>query len=133
MAGSEPGVMVTRVVYHKAKPGREARFLQMMIEVADAWNNQNLGITVTRYRSATSERGVYVVLVKSPRRAPPPLLRLDRRGARARVGGGGDRGVPGRVLRLPGGLQADRGGHRGQLMRGAGAAPVRHVTEEGRP
>ena len=66
MAGSEPGVMVTRVVYHKAKPGREARFLQMMIEVADAWNNQNLGITVTRYRSATSERGVYMVLVKLP-------------------------------------------------------------------
>ena len=57
-------LMVTRVVYHKAKAGREARFLQMMVEVSAAWKNQLPEITVTPYKSATSERGVYIVLVK---------------------------------------------------------------------
>ena len=64
MSDSNDDVMVTRVVYHKAKAGREARFLQMMVEVAEAWKKQLPEIVVTRYRSATSERGVYVVLVK---------------------------------------------------------------------
>ena len=64
MSDSNDDVMVTRVVYHKAKAGREARFLQMMVDVAEAWKKQLPEIVVTRYRSATSERGVYVVLVK---------------------------------------------------------------------
>ena len=64
MAQSSDGVMVTRVVYHKAKAGKEARFLQMMVDVAEAWKKQLPEITVTRYRSATAERGVFIVLVK---------------------------------------------------------------------
>jgi len=58
------GVWVTRVVYHKAKAGKEQRFLDMMVAVAEAWKKHLPEIQVTRYRSATAERGVYVVLVR---------------------------------------------------------------------
>jgi len=65
MAEAKPdGVWVTRVVYHKARAGREQRFLDMMVAVAEAWKNQLPEIQVTRYRTATAERGVYVVLVR---------------------------------------------------------------------
>jgi len=62
--GAKDGVWVTRVVYHKTKAGRERRFLDMMTAVAEAWKKQLPEIQVTRYRSATAERGVYVVLVR---------------------------------------------------------------------
>ena len=61
---SKAGAWVTRVVYHKARAGKERRFLDMMIAVAEAWKRQLPEIQVTRYRSATAERGVYVVLVR---------------------------------------------------------------------
>lgn len=64
--GESTGVRVTRVVYHKARPGKEARFLQMMVEVAEAWKKQLPSIRVTRYVSATAERGVFIVLVELP-------------------------------------------------------------------
>lgn len=70
MAGSDnegsAGVRVTRVVYHKAKAGREARFLQMMIEVAEAWKKQIPEVDVVRYTTATAERGVFIALVHLP-------------------------------------------------------------------
>jgi antibiotic biosynthesis monooxygenase (ABM) superfamily enzyme len=58
------GLMVTRVVYHKTKAGKEARFLEMMRAVKAAWQKQLPEIGVTLYRSATAERGVYMALVK---------------------------------------------------------------------
>ena len=60
------GVRVTRVVYHKARAGKEERFLQMMIDVADAWKKQIPEVDVVRYASATAERGVFIVLVHLP-------------------------------------------------------------------
>jgi hypothetical protein len=36
----------------------------MMVAVAEAWKKRLPEIQVTRYRSATAERGVYVVLVR---------------------------------------------------------------------
>lgn len=64
MPQAKSGVMVTRVVHHKAKAGREARFLEMMRSVKAAWRKQLPEIQVTIYRSAMAERGVYVALVK---------------------------------------------------------------------
>lgn len=59
-------VTVTRVVHHKARAGKEARFLQMMRAVRDAWKAQLPEISVRLYRSATAVRGEYVALVSFP-------------------------------------------------------------------
>ncbi len=59
-------VMVTRVVHHKARAGKEARFLEMMRAVKAAWQRQLPEISVSLYRSATAERGVYMALVRFP-------------------------------------------------------------------
>ncbi len=60
------GVMVTRVVHHKARAGREARFLEMMRAVRDAWKKQIPELSVRLYRSATAVRGEYMALVRFP-------------------------------------------------------------------
>jgi uncharacterized protein YqiB (DUF1249 family) len=61
---AKDGIWVTRVVHHKARAGKEARFLEMMRAVRDAWGKQLPEITVRIYRSATAERGVYIALVR---------------------------------------------------------------------
>jgi hypothetical protein len=63
-AATRDGIWVTRVVHHKARAGREARFLEMMRAVKAAWKRQLPEITVSLYRSATAERGVYMALVR---------------------------------------------------------------------
>jgi hypothetical protein len=67
MAGTaKQGLMVTRVVHHKARAGKEARFLEMMRAVRAAWGKQLPEISVKLYRSATAVRGEYVALVSIP-------------------------------------------------------------------
>jgi len=67
MAGSsKPRLMVTRVVHHKARAGKETRFLEMMRAVRAAWGKQLPEITVKLYRSATAVRGEYIALVSLP-------------------------------------------------------------------
>jgi uncharacterized protein YqiB (DUF1249 family) len=63
---SKNGLMVTRVVHHKARAGKEARFLEMMRAVRAAWKKQLPEISVKLYRSATAVRGEYVALVSLP-------------------------------------------------------------------
>jgi hypothetical protein len=60
------GITVTRVVHHKARAGKETRFLEMMRAVRAAWGKQLPEISVKIYRSATAVRGEYVALVSFP-------------------------------------------------------------------
>jgi hypothetical protein len=57
---------VTRVVHHKARAGKEARFLEMMRAVRAAWGKQLPEIQVKIFRSATAVRGEYMALVSFP-------------------------------------------------------------------
>jgi uncharacterized protein YqiB (DUF1249 family) len=60
------GINVTRVVHHKARAGKETRFLEMMRAVRAAWGKQLPEISVKIYRSATAVRGEYIALVSFP-------------------------------------------------------------------
>lgn len=66
MTGSSKRLMVTRVVHHRARAGKEARFLEMMRAVRTAWGKQLPEISVKLYRSATAVRGEYIALVSLP-------------------------------------------------------------------
>ena len=63
MDQSNDEIWVTRVVRHKARAGREDRFLEMMQEVAEVWKKHVPEISVRRFRSATAARGVFIALV----------------------------------------------------------------------
>jgi uncharacterized protein YqiB (DUF1249 family) len=66
MTGSSKKLIVMRVVHHKARAGKETRFLEMMRAVRAAWGKQLPEISVKLYRSATAVRGEYIALVSFP-------------------------------------------------------------------
>lgn len=66
MASTNDGLRVTRVVIHKAKPGKEETFRQMLHALVPAWKKQLPELALTIYRSATAERGLFIAHVTIP-------------------------------------------------------------------
>lgn len=57
---------VTRVVVHKTKPGKEETFRRMLHALVPAWKKRIPELSLTIYRSATAERGLFIALVTIP-------------------------------------------------------------------
>jgi hypothetical protein len=60
------GLLVTRVVVHKAKPGKEDTFRRLLHALVPAWRKQIPELSLTIYRSATGERGLFIAHVTIP-------------------------------------------------------------------
>jgi hypothetical protein len=58
--------MVTRVVVHKTKPNKEEKFRRMLHDLVPAWKKQIPELSLTIYRSATAERGLFIAHVTIP-------------------------------------------------------------------
>ncbi len=66
MPKTKEPMMVTRVVVHKTKPGKEERFRRMLHALVPAWRKQIPELGLTIYRSATAERGLFIAHVRIP-------------------------------------------------------------------
>jgi hypothetical protein len=64
MAGEER--RVTRVVVHKARPGKEETFRGLLHALVPAWGRELPELSLTIFRSATAERGLFIAHVTIP-------------------------------------------------------------------
>jgi hypothetical protein len=60
------GWRVTRVVVHKTKPGKEDTFRRLLHALVPAWRKQLPELSLTIYRSASGERGLFIAHVTIP-------------------------------------------------------------------
>jgi hypothetical protein len=90
MAKSRTVTRVTRVVVHKTKPNKEEKFRDMLHALVPAWKKQIPELSLTVYRSATAERGLFIAHVTIPLEHLPDfyewsVIALEREWGKART------------------------------------------------